>query len=610
VGAASQDVNSKRGAVQRADKADGVQEPHRSSDEVCHHDAFATRVGGGLPQRETEKGALTSRARDTNIKVAEPELDFHRNRLGEDRLALNRRERRSIGKSTSSQRGGRGSTMGLTLGHKGRRHTQDLHDIGVVSAASKINQVLLVTGGESIRNRLQVRPRGVARARSQVFKVNNGDFTDGTQAAMVFEGKVERYIRDSLGLDSNKHRLKVDAREADRVNGVRVGVRPGRMSDVVALPVLERVAADGESRHRLVLKDEPLPGLVVSLEEHRGFTTNERAIVDGILPVSRGGENRDPSTQAGGEQRDTIRATAQVSRLVDEGILIGLVEVGVGVEEGIGDSVKMPKVDEGHIDIDMIGPNRLLQVLSITQIIGVRIGLGGSRRLQVDISVQDREEQAILTVSSWLDRDEVGGICGSSTAITLEHELLRVLFFFLRISSMTYSTNSTSAGSRQGIGVNAGTSLKHQLLRVLFNFGNSVFLRCKSHSSRHHQAARGALVIGVEAEGARKAGSRAGTRRIISGRIHEGSSTSRKGGLRRRKGREIGGGRGRRGGEGEGRQLTGAFTVAGAAATAAAHRVSAVGDKVTGGEALVAPTGGEAERGRCGLGAGSSRLTR
>jgi hypothetical protein len=72
-----------------------------------------------------------------------------------------------------------------------------------------------------------------------------------------------------------------------------------------------------------------------------------------------------------------------------------------------------------------------------------------------------------------------------------------------------------------------------------------------------------------------------------------------------RRGKRDGGGRGR---VGVRLELTSFLLVAGVAAPPAAHRVSAVGDEVTWGKALVAPAAERAQRRRCGAGRGGGGL--
>jgi hypothetical protein len=123
----------------------------------------------------------------------------------------------------------------------------------------------------------------------------------------------------------------------------------------------------------------------------------------------------------GGEKGHPVRPTAKVGSFQDEGI--GLL-LGRG-DEGEGQIIEMPKVDEGHVDIDIIWPDRLFQVLSIK---GLQLRVGG---WQERISIT--RELSVPRHRSSIQREEISA--GRRSIFIRrpipENELLRV-FLFLR----------------------------------------------------------------------------------------------------------------------------------------------------------------------------------
>jgi hypothetical protein len=102
---------------------------------------------------------------------------------------------------------------------------------------------------------------------------------------VVLDSKVERDISDGFGLDRDENRLKVGARETDRIDRVGVGKGDRGACDVGALPVLKRVVSNGESSHSFMLKEKAIVRFFMPLEEDRDFPADVRAVADGVLPV-------------------------------------------------------------------------------------------------------------------------------------------------------------------------------------------------------------------------------------------------------------------------------------------------------------------------------------
>jgi hypothetical protein len=52
----------------------------------------------------------------------------------------------------------------LAVQNKGRRHAQGLHHIGIPSVALQVNKPIIIVTirGQSLKNRIKIRPRGVA----------------------------------------------------------------------------------------------------------------------------------------------------------------------------------------------------------------------------------------------------------------------------------------------------------------------------------------------------------------------------------------------------------------------------------------------------------------
>jgi hypothetical protein len=272
---------------------------------------------------------------------------------------------------------------------------------------------------------------------------------------MILDCEVQGNVGDRLSFDSDKNSREVGAREANGVNGVGVGKRSRGVNDMSTLPMFEREIRDGEGSHGFMLKEESVVGLVMALKEHRNLSAKEWPIVDGTVAVRNRGENSYPGSPGGGEKGHPVRSTAQVGSFQDEsvGLLVG------GDDEGEGQIIEMPKVDEGHVNIDIIWPDRLFQVLSIK---GLKLRVGdGQERISIT------RELSVPRHHSSIQRDEISTGRWSIVFVRRpipKNELLRVILFL-----------------RAGVPVGA-------------------------HGDRHHKPAGGAGVVAGEAKVAEERG--------------------------------------------------------------------------------------------------------
>jgi hypothetical protein len=267
-----------------------------------------------------------------------------------------------------------------------------------------------------------------------------------------------------------------------------------------------------------MLEDEPLVHFIMPPEVDRSLPAQEGAIGDCVLTVPVRDENRHTGVFDRGEQGDAIRAAAKVRSLVDEGLWVLDGSNGGGVDEGVGGVIKVPEVDEGHVDVDVVWPDRFGQVLSISRLVRGGGAVELARSGQKLISVNDGEEHPIRLP-------------------ILLHIHLRQRDEILR-------------SSNQRGGLDAVVVLKNQFLRILF------FVTFFSHRSRtgkgsvrggrNHEAAGGPAMVTPETEVAEKGGQRPQVSTIARS-VHECPGTQRRRGLR-----SGGRKRGRRGGEGEG----------------------------------------------------------
>jgi hypothetical protein len=197
---------------------------------------------------------------------------------------------------------------------------------------------------------------------------------------------------------------------------------------------------DGKSGHCFMLREEPVVRFVMSLEEDRDVTSQERAVVDGVLPVDGRREDGNPSATGGWVQGDTIRATTQICCLKDEAVGLLLRRV----DEGVGEVVEMSQVDVGHEDVNVVRANRLLEVLRVQ-------GLQLRARSRETIFIIDRDEILIarchqrkrIPSSSCSGRRDL--IAGTGRVV-FKNELLGVFFFLIRanVNGIDHPTSSLS----------------------------------------------------------------------------------------------------------------------------------------------------------------------
>jgi hypothetical protein len=178
---------------------------------------------------------------------------------------------------------------------------------------------------------------------------------------VVFHRKVERDARDGLRLDKDQDSREIKASQANQINGVWVGVGGGGVSDVVAVPMLKGEFSDGEGCNGLMLEQEAIVSLIMTLKVDRDLSSQVGAIVDSIFSMIGGGEDSHPSAFGGREQGNALRPTPQIGSLQDDLIGVGL----RSVDEGEGQVVIVSKVDVRHVHINIVRPHRLLQVFSI-----------------------------------------------------------------------------------------------------------------------------------------------------------------------------------------------------------------------------------------------------
>jgi hypothetical protein len=88
-------------------------------------------------------------------------------------------------------------------------------------------------------------------------------------------------------------------------------------------------------------------GFVMAPEEDKCLADNERAVLDGIFPIKRGGENAQPPANGRGEQGDSIRPATKISCLENVVVWDGILRV----QESISKVVKVAHIDRRHIDI-------------------------------------------------------------------------------------------------------------------------------------------------------------------------------------------------------------------------------------------------------------------
>jgi hypothetical protein len=212
--------------------------------------------------------------------------------------------------------------MRLTVGDRGSRNTQHLHHLSISCPALELNIHFVLLRRVGLWDGVKVRARGGVGTRGKIIKVYDGDFTVGARAAMIFDAEMPGNVSDGFSFYSNKNSREVDAGEANRINGVRVGIGARGVGDKMSLPMFSREFSDGESRHGFMLEEETVVCLVVSLEKDRGLLTKEGTIMDGVLPVLRRGENRQPGPNRRREKGHTIRPRGEVGSLKDKRIRV------------------------------------------------------------------------------------------------------------------------------------------------------------------------------------------------------------------------------------------------------------------------------------------------
>jgi hypothetical protein len=303
----------------------------------------------------------------------------------------------------------------------------------------QLDILVLIIRGESLRDWFNIRAiRGRVGLWLKILEVNDSNIGNGSIAAVVLNSKVERDISDGFGLDRDENRRKIGARETDGINRVGVGIGDIGTCDVGTLPVFKRIVSNGESCHSFMLKDKAIVRFFMPLEEDRDFPADVRAIADGIFPVERGGKDGHSSATGRGEKIDMLGAAPQVCRLLDEAIGLDV----EGCDEGESQVVEVPEVDGGEVDVHVVRPNWLLEVLGIEgNELGVRGRSKGPRFTRRESSTVGRH-----STFQW-DETSIRRRRISIRGPVLKNQFLRVLLFFLAVG-VSSSGMSHCSGSR------------------------------------------------------------------------------------------------------------------------------------------------------------------
>jgi hypothetical protein len=107
-----------------------------------------------------------------------------------------------------------------------------------------------------------------------------------------------------------------------------------------------------------MLEKEVVISFIMPLEVDRNLMSQEGAIGYSIHPIKRGGENSKPRSTGRRKKSDRIWAASKIISLKVK-FIGGLPR---WIDKGIREVVKVAEVNERHIDIQLIYPQRCLQI--------------------------------------------------------------------------------------------------------------------------------------------------------------------------------------------------------------------------------------------------------
>jgi hypothetical protein len=250
---------------------------------------------------------------------------------------------------------------------------------------------------------------------------------------MVLDSEVQGDIGNGFSLDSDQNSREIQPGEANRINSVGVGEGSRRVGNEVAMPVFQWEVSDGESSEAFMVEEKAIIGLIMALKMNGNIPAQERSIVDRIFPVDGGREHSDAGATRGWEEGDTIWAATQVSSLEKK-----LIRVQVRrVDEGIGEVVEVPEIDKRHIDVDVVWPHRILQVLGIK---GFELRVMGRQNVLNVTSGRDHVARRITQGDEIIARRQ-----NLITAVFFKDKLFRVLLLHIIIHELNGRQDNQAA---------------------------------------------------------------------------------------------------------------------------------------------------------------------